>query len=269
MIAQILAAVVLLVSLPATAQERESVTLATTTSTENSGLLAHLLPAFEAKTGLRVRVLATGSGMAMAIGMRGDADLVMVHARAEEDKFMAEGHGAERRDLMHNDFVIVCPASDPAKIKGGTDAIAAFRTIAASKVRFVSRGDRSGTDLMEQSYWLAAGVRPSAGSYVAAGRGMGEVLTMTGEMQGCTLSDRATFATYQARTGLAIMVQGDQRLFNPYGVITVNPKRHPGVNSRGAQVLMDWLVSPEGQQRIASFRPNGEQLFFPRGAARP
>ncbi len=254
-------------ALPALA--RDGVYLATTTSTENSGLLAHLLPVFEAKTGIKVKVLSAGSGMALAMGQRGDADLVLVHARAEEDKFMAEGHGAERRDLMYNDFVIACPAGDPAGIKGGADPIAAFRKIAASGVKFVSRGDRSGTEIMEQSYWAAAGVRPPPASYLAAGRGMGEVLAMAAEVQACTLSDRATFATYQAKTGLAIMVQGDPRLFNPYGVMTVNQARHPGINSKGAQLLMDWLTGPEGQQRIASFRPGGQQLFFPSARAKP
>ncbi len=251
------------------AQGREGIYLATTTSTDNSGLLAHLLPAFEARSKMKVNVIALGSGAALAMARRGDADLVLVHARAEEDKFMAEGHGAVRRDLMYNDFVIVCPASDPAGIKGGSDPIAAMKKIVASGAKFVSRGDRSGTEVMEQSYWNAAGVRPASTSYIAAGRGMGEVLAMAAELQACTLSDRATYATYQAKTGLAIMVQGDPRLFNPYGLITVNPQRHPGINNIGAQALMDWLLSPEGQQRIAGFRPGGQQLFFPSAVPKP
>ena len=251
------------------AQARDGIYLATTSSTENSGLLAHLLPAFEAQAKLKVHVIALGSGAALAMARRGDADLVMVHARAEEDKFMAEGHGSARRDLMYNDFVIVCPAGDPAGIKGGNDPIAAMKKIVASATRFVSRGDRSGTEIMEQSYWSAAGVRPTPANYVAAGRGMGEVLSMAAEMQACTLSDRATYATFQAKTGLAIMVQGDPRLFNPYGLITVSAQRHPGVNSAGAQLLMNWLLSPEGQQRIASFKPNGQQLFYPSAQPQP
>ncbi len=262
-----LCAAALCAALALPVQAREGIYLATTTSTENSGLLAHLLPAFEASSGRKVFVVALGSGAALALARRGDADLVLVHARADEDKFMAEGHGAARRDLMYNDFVIACAATDPAGIRGGSDPIAAFKKIAASGVKFVSRGDRSGTETMEQSYWLAAGVRPASADYIAAGRGMGEVLTMAAELQACTLSDRATYATYQAKTGLAIMVQGDARLFNPYGVITVNPQRHPGVNSAGAQALMEWLLSPQGQHRIASFRPGGQQLFFP--SARP
>lgn len=241
--------------------------LSTTTSTEHSGLLGHLLPAFEAKSGSKVHVIAVGSGKALELARNGDVDVTLVHAREAEDKFVAEGHGVLRRDVMYNDFVLVCPAGDPAGIKGGRDVVAAMRRIAASPARFVSRGDNSGTDLMEQSYWRSAGVKPQGSRYLSAGVGMGEVLTMAGELQACTLSDRATFVAYRARTGLAVMVEGDARMANPYGVIAVNPARHPGVNHRGARLLIEWLVSPEGQRRIAGFRFQGQQLFYP--SARP
>lgn len=241
--------------------------LSTTTSTEHSGLLAHLLPAFEARTGVKVHVIAVGSGKALELARNGDVDVTLVHAREAEDKFVAEGHGVLRRDVMYNDFVLVCPAGDPAGIRGGRDVLAAMRQIAASSARFVSRGDNSGTDLMEQSYWRSAGVKPQGSRYLSAGVGMGEVLTMAGELQACTLSDRATFCTYRARTGLAVMVEGDVRMANPYGVIAVNPARHLGVNHRAARQLIEWLVSPEGQQRIAGFRFQGQQLFYP--SARP
>jgi tungstate transport system substrate-binding protein len=246
---------------------QQVIRLSTTTSTENSGLLAYLLPAFEAKTGSKVHVIAVGSGKALELAKNGDVDVTLVHARAAEDQFVADGHGINRRDVMVNDFVIACPASDPARIAGGKDVIAAFRRIAASGVKFVSRGDKSGTDMMEQSYWQAAGVKPAAAGYISAGLGMGEVLNMAAELNACTLSDRATYASYRARTGLAIMVQGDARMHNPYGVIAVNPARHPGINHAGAQKLIAWLVSDEGQARIASFRHEGQQLFFPTAAA--
>ena len=241
----------------------QPVRLSTTTSTENSGLLAHLLPAFEARSGYKVHVIAVGSGKALELAKNGDVDVTLVHARAAEDKFVADGHGIDRRSVMYNDFIVACPASDPAGIKGGKDVIAALRKIAASSVRFISRGDASGTDVMEKSYWKAAGVMPPASRYLSAGLGMGEVLNMAGELQACTLADRATYASYQARTGLAVMVQGDARMFNPYGIIAVNPARHPGINHQGARKLIDWITSPEGQSRIASFRVGGQQLFVP------
>lgn len=256
-------------ALPAApAHAQPVIRLSTTTSTENSGLLGWLLPAFEAKSGSKVHVIAVGSGKALELAKNGDVDLALVHARAAEDQFVAAGHGVGRRDVMYNDFVIACPASDPARIAGGKDAIAAFRKIAASGTRFVSRGDKSGTDIMEQSYWQAAGVKPAPPAYLAAGLGMGEVLAMAGELEACTLADRATFATYRARTGLAVMVQGDSRMANPYGIIAVNPARHPGINHAGARALIDWIVSAEGQARIAAFRAGGQQLFFPAAAAR-
>ncbi len=245
------------------AHAQQAVRLSTTTSTENSGLLAHLLPAFEAKTGRKVQVIAVGSGKALELAKNGDVDVTLVHARGAEDAFVAAGHGIDRRNVMYNDFVVVCPAADPAGIKGSKDVIAAFRKIAISQVKFVSRGDNSGTDTMEKNYWKLAGVVPPASRYLSAGLGMGEVLTMAAELQACTLADRATYASYQSRTGLALMVQGDPRMFNPYGIIAANPARHPGINYQGARLLIDWITSPDGQARIAAFRPAGQQLFVP------
>ncbi|MFC5511687.1 extracellular solute-binding protein [Massilia jejuensis] len=245
----------------ATAQE--TLRLSTTTSTENSGLLTQLLPAFEAKTGIKVKVISVGTGKALELGKNGDVDLTLVHARQLEDKFVLDGWGVDRRDVMYNDFIVVGPEADPARIKGGKDVIAAFARIAASGARFISRGDNSGTDVMEKGYWQTAGTKPAGSAYVAAGLGMGEVLNMAAEMRAYTLTDRATYGAYKAKTGLAILVEGDKRMFNPYGIIAVNPAKHPGVNYRGARQLIDWITSPEGQARIAAFKPAGEQLFFP------
>jgi tungstate transport system substrate-binding protein len=253
----------LLCTLAPGARAQQVIRLSTTTSTENSGLLAHLLPAFEAKTGTKVQVIAVGTGKALELARNGDVDVTLIHARPAEEQFVADGHGVDRRDVMYNDFIVACPASDPAAIKGGRDVLAAFRKIASSSVKFISRGDNSGTDLMEKSYWKAAGVMPAPARYLAAGLGMGEVLNMAAELQACTLTDRATYSAYKARTGLAVMVQGDPRMFNPYGIIGVNPARHPGVNAKGARLLIDWITSPEGQGRIGAFRLDGQQLFFP------
>jgi tungstate transport system substrate-binding protein len=249
-----------LASQPARAQD--VIRLSTTTSTENSGLLKALLPAFEASTGTKVDVIAVGTGKALELAKNGDVDVALVHARALEDKFVADGWGVDRRDVMYNDFLVVGPPADPARIKGSKDVIGAFGRIAAANVRFISRGDNSGTDVMEKGYWQQAGARPQGSNYVAAGLGMGEVLNMAAEMRAYTLTDRATYSTYKARTGLAILVEGDRRMHNPYGIIAVNPARHAGVNYKGAQQLIAWITSPEGQRRIVGFRPNGEQLFF-------
>jgi tungstate transport system substrate-binding protein len=248
------------------AQAQNVLRLSTTTSTENSGLLKHLLPAFEAKTGIKVNVISVGTGKALELGKNGDVDATLVHARAQEDQFVREGWGVDRRDVMYNDFIVVGPQADPAKVGGGKDVIAAFAKIAASDVRFISRGDNSGTDVMEKRYWQTAGVKPSGARYVSAGLGMGEVLNMAAEMRAYTLTDRATYGAYQAKTGLAVLVEGDPRMFNPYGVIAVNPARHPGVNHRGAQQFIDWITSPDAQARIAAFKPGGQQLFFPSAA---
>lgn len=240
--------------------------MATTTSTEASGLLAVILPQFEAKYGGKVRVVAVGSGAAMKIGESGDADVLLVHARALEDKFMAAGHGSLRRDVMYNDFVIVGPARDPAGVRGGKDAIDAFKKIATSGAKFISRGDESGTHEMEKSYWKSAGIDPKGAWYVSTGQGMGPVLTMSGELGGYALTDRATYAAYRDRTGLQVLVEGDQRMFNPYGVIVVNPQRYPKLNHTGAMAFADWITSAEGQAAVAAFKINGVQMFFPSAA---
>ena len=237
--------------------------LSTTTSTENSGLLKALLPAFEQATGLKVQVISVGTGKALELAKNGDVDVTLVHARASEDKFVLDGFGVNRRDVMYNDFIIVGPEQDPAGIRGRQDVLAALRTITERGARFVSRGDNSGTDQMEQSYWQQVGSKPAGKAYISAGLGMGEVLNMAAELQAYTLTDRATYAAYRARTGLAVLVQGDARLFNPYGIIAVNPARHGGVNYTGAMKLIEWMTSPEGQKRIAAFQIGGQQLFFP------
>jgi tungstate transport system substrate-binding protein len=250
-------------ALAGSAYAQQIIRLSTTTSTENSGLLAYLLPAFEAKTNSKVHVISVGTGKALELSKNGDVDVTLVHARAAEDKFVAEGWGIDRRDVMYNDFIVVGPSSDPAGIKGGRDVLAAFRKLAGGSAKFISRGDNSGTDIMEKAYWKQAGTQPAGKQYVSAGLGMGEVLTMAAEMGGYTLTDRATYGVYQAKTGLALMVEGDQRMFNPYGIIATNPAKHAGVNYKGARQLIDWITSPEGQARIAQFRPGGQQLFFP------
>ncbi|MGO4302791.1 extracellular solute-binding protein [Cupriavidus sp. RAF12] len=238
--------------------------MATTTSTENSGLLKYLLPRFEKKTGINVKVIAVGSGKAMKMGEMGDVDVLLVHARKMEDEFVAAGYGVNRRDVMYNDFIVVGPASDPAGIQGGKDVIAGFRKVAGSGSKFISRGDNSGTDVMEKDYWKKAGIEPKGQPwYVNAGLGMGEVLTMAAQMPGYTLSDRATYGAYRAKTGLAILLQGDPQMFNPYGVIAVNPAKHPGANYADARKFVEWMTSKEGQDAIASYKVDGEQLFFP------
>ncbi len=236
--------------------------LSTTTSTENSGLLKALLPAFEAKHHIKVQVISVGTGKALELAKNGDVDVTLVHARAAEDKFVAEGHGVNRRDVMYNDFIIVGPTDDPAHVAGRKDVIAALKKITASKVKFISRGDNSGTDQMEQAYWKEAGAKPEGRAYVSAGLGMGEVLTMAAQMQAYTLTDRATYVAYRAKTGLSVMVEGDVKMFNPYGIIAVNPAKYTDINFRAANLLIAWLTSSEGQQKINEFRVDGQQLFF-------
>ena len=244
-------------------QAAPDIRMATTTSTEASGLLAVILPQFEAKYGGKVRVVAVGSGAAMKIGESGDADVLLVHARALEDKFMAAGFGGERRDVMYNDFVLVGPARDPAALRGGRDALEAIKKIAASGAKFISRGDESGTHEMEKSYWKSAAIEAKGGWYVSAGQGMGPVLTMAGELNAYALTDRATYAAYRDRTGLQVLVEGDARMFNPYGVITINPQRYANLNHAGAQAFAAWITSAEGQAAVAAFKINGVQMFFP------
>jgi tungstate transport system substrate-binding protein len=243
--------------------QQQIIRLSTTTSTESSGLLKHLLPAFEAKTNSKVHVISVGTGKALEMAKNGDVDVTLVHARASEDKFVAEGHGVNRRDVMYNDFIIVGPASDPAGVKGSKDVLKAMKKIVDKKAKFISRGDNSGTDQMEKAYWKDINARPEGSAYVSAGLGMGEVLTMAGEMQAYTLTDRATYIAYRAKTGLAIAVEGDPKMFNPYGIIAVNPAKYADINYKGAMQLIDWITSDEGQKLIASFRIDGQQLFFP------
>ncbi len=237
--------------------------LATTTSTENSGLLRVLVPRFEAASGLKVQVISVGTGKAMKLGENGDVDVVLVHSRPDEDRFVAQGFGVNRQDVMYNDFVVVGPKADPAKVAGMKDVIAAFRRMFESKAVFVSRGDDSGTDKMEKGYWEEVGHRPEGRQYLAAGQGMGEVLTMADNLAAYTLADRATYGAYRSRIALEILVEGDRRLFNPYGVIAVNPARYKDVNYRGATQFIEWLTGAGGRRSIAEFRINGEQLFFP------
>ncbi|MGJ7914390.1 substrate-binding domain-containing protein [Massilia sp. LXY-6] len=248
---------------PAQAQDAKVLRLSTTTSTENSGLLAYLLPSFEQKYGIKVKVISVGTGKALELGKNGDVDVTLVHARQLEDKFVAEGWGIDRHDVMYNDFIVVGPTSDPAGVKGMHDVLGAFKKIASTNVKFISRGDNSGTDVMEKAYWKEVGTRPQGANYVSAGLGMGEVLNMAAEMNAYTLTDRATYGAYKAKTGLAIVVEGDKRMFNPYGIIAVNPEKHKGINYKGATQLIEWITSPEGQAKIAAFKPAGEQLFFP------
>jgi tungstate transport system substrate-binding protein len=252
-------------SLPALAQQ--AIRLSTTTSTENSGLLQYLLPKFEAKANAKVKVISVGTGKALELAKNGDVDVTLVHARALEDKFVAEGHGVNRRDVMYNDFIIAGPESDPAGIKGSKDVLAAMKKITASGAKFISRGDNSGTDQMEKAYWKQAGSQPQGSAYVSAGLGMGEVLNMAAELRAYTLTDRATYLAYQARTGLQIAVEGDPKMFNPYGIIAVNPQKSKDLNYKGAMQLVEWITSPEGQQLIAAFKVDGRQVFFPSATA--
>jgi len=237
--------------------------LATTTSTDNSGLLRAILPAFEAQYGGPVDVVAVGTGQALKLGERGEADLLLVHARAREDAFVAAGHGIDRRDIMWNDFVIAGPASDPAGIAGGTEGAAALAKIAAAGVHFVSRGDDSGTHTRERALWERAGGRPAWSGYLDAGQGMGPCLTIADEKRAYVLTDRGTFLAYRGRLDLEILVEGDPALRNPYGAMRVNPARHAHVNAAGAKALLDYLGSEACQAAIAAFRVDGEALFHP------
>jgi tungstate transport system substrate-binding protein len=258
-------ALLIALALPAQAQER-FITVASTTSTEQSGLFRHLLPLFEKKTGIQVRVVALGTGQALDMGRRGDADVVFVHARALEEQFVAQGYGVRRFAVMYNDFVLVGPKSDPAEVAGAKDIVGALQKIKAAQAPFVSRGDRSGTHFAELQLWKAAGVdiaQEKGPWYRDTGSGMGPALNTAAAMNGYALTDRGTWLSFKNRGELVVSVQGDKRLFNQYGVILVNPKRHPHVKREAGQRFIDWLVSAEGQQAIAAYRIEGEQLFFP------
>jgi tungstate transport system substrate-binding protein len=247
--------------LPATAQE--FITVASTTSTENSGLFGHILPVFQAETGIEVRVVAQGTGQALETGRRGDADVVFVHARAQEEAFVADGYGVQRFDVMYNDFVIVGPGDDPAGLRGAADAAAAMAAIAGAGASFASRGDDSGTHVAEKTLWAAAGIEPAGAWYLSTGSGMGATLNTAAQVPAYALTDRGTWLSFQNRGPLEIVFEGDPVLFNPYGIILVNPERHPHVKAEQGQAFIDWIVSDAGQAAIASFTVGGEQLFFP------
>lgn len=237
--------------------------LATTTSTDNSGLLQVLLPPFEQRSGLKVHVIAVGTGKALRLAREGDVDLVLVHARKAEDALVADGFGVNRRDLMYNDFVIVGPPDDPAGVRDSKDAVAALARIAKQKSVFLSRGDDSGTHKREKQLWKLAAVEPRGKWYREAGQGMGKVLQMSGELGAYTLTDRGTWLALRKRLPLEILVQDDERLFNPYGIIAVNPARYPELNYLGAMQLIAWVTSPAGQALIGNFRLEGQALFIP------
>lgn len=240
--------------------------LATTTSTQDSGLLDVILPLFEAGAGIKVDVIAVGTGQALKLGEDGNADVLLVHSRKAEDEFMAAGHGSRREDVMYNDFVLLGPASDPAGVVGSASAAEAMSKIAAAGALFVSRGDDSGTHSKEKSLWSGAGIEPAGDWYVSAGQGMGAVLTMANEQQAYTLSDRATFlARTLEGTDLVVVGEGDKALFNPYGVITVNPEKNPSIQAELANQFVDWIVSLPAQEAIAAYGVEefGQSLFVP------
>ena len=254
---------------PAAAQDK-SIVIASTTSTQDSGLFGHILPLFKVRTGIEVKVVAQGTGQALDTARRGDADVVFVHANAQEEKFLAEGFGVKRFDVMYNDFVLIGPKSDPAKIKGMKDALGALKAIQASASPFVSRGDRSGTHAAELALWKSAGIDPAAAKpawYREIGQGMGAALNTAGAMGAYLLADRGTWISFKNKADLEVAVEGDKQLFNQYGVMLVNPARHPAVKVEAGQAFVDWIVSPDGQEAIRSYKIDGQQLFFPNAPA--
>jgi tungstate transport system substrate-binding protein len=264
----LLAVVLCLAALASSAQEK-FITVASTTSTEQSGLFGYLLPIYEQQTGVKVRVVALGTGQALEVGRRGDADVVFVHARAAEEKFLAEGQGVKRYPVMYNDFVLIGPKSDPAKIAGSKDILAALKKLETAQAPFVSRGDRSGTHMAELDLWKAAGVdidKSKGPWYRDTGQAMGPALNTSASMGAYVLADRGTWLAFKNRADLTILVEGDKRLFNQYGVIMVNPEKHPNVKKELGQQFIDWLVSPAGQKAIADYKIGDEQLFYPNAA---
>ena len=252
-------------TLSSTAAER-FITVTSTTSTENSGLFRYLLPLFQHDTGIEARVVAVGTGQAIALAQRGDADVLLVHHKPSEEQFVAEGFGVTRYDVMYNDFVLVGPQTDPAGVKGTTDVAAALAQIAARRAVFVSRGDDSGTHKLELSLWQTVGVDVAAASgtwYRETGAGMGGTLNIASGLEAYALTDRGTWLSFKNRGKLAMLVEGDSRLFNQYGVILVNPAKHKHIKAKDGQAFIDWLLSDRGQQAIAAFRIEGEQAFFP------
>ena len=249
----------------AAAQEK-FITVASTTSTEQSGLFGYLLPIYEKKTGVKVHVVALGTGQALDVARRGDADVVFVHAKPAEEKFLAEGEGVKRYPVMYNDFVLIGPKSDPARIGRGRDILAAFKKLEQMHQPFVSRGDRSGTNMAELKFWQEAGIdidQAKGPWYRDTGQGMGPALNTAASMNAYILADRGTWLSFKNRGDLVILVEGDKRLFNQYGVMLVNPAKHPNVKKELGQQFIDWLVSPQGQKTIADYKIDGEQLFYP------
>jgi tungstate transport system substrate-binding protein len=257
---------VALLGTPAAFAQDKSIVVASTTSTQDSGLFGYLLPLFKAKTGIDVKVVAQGTGQALDTGKRGDADVMFVHAKSEEEKFIAGGFGVRRFPVMYNDFVLIGPKSDPAGIKGIGDVTQAFKTIKAKAAPFISRGDRSGTHIAELDLWKAADIdigKDKGAWYKEIGQGMGAALNTASAANAYVLADRATWLAFKNRGELDILVAGDQRMFNQYGVMLVSPEKHPHVKKELGQVFIDWLVSPEGQTVISNYKIEGQQLFFP------
>jgi tungstate transport system substrate-binding protein len=244
------------------ARAQTTLVMASTTSTEQSGLFGLLLPAFKAASGLDVKVVALGTGQALDMGRRGDADVLFVHDPVAEEKLVADGFGLQRWPVMYNDFVLIGPGNDPAQVRG-KDIAQALQKVAQSQAAFVSRGDKSGTHAAELRYWAMAGTSQMGAGYKACGCGMGPALNMAASMGAYVLADRGTWLSFKNRADLAVLVQGDERLFNPYGVIAVNPAKHPHVKVKEAQRFIDWVTSPAGQAHIAAYKIGGEQLFFP------
>ena len=240
----------------------ETITMASTTSTEQSGLFGHLLPEFKKASGIDIKVVAVGTGQAIDMARRGDADVLFVHDQAAEEKYVADGFAPRRYPVMYNDFVLVGPRSDPAKVQG-KDIVDALKKIAAANAPFISRGDKSGTNAAELRYWKAAGLDAKGAGYKECGCGMGPALNIASSAGGYSLTDRGTWLSFKNRGDLAILVEGDKRLFNQYGVMIVSPQKHPHVDVKGAQKFIDWVISPAGQSAIAAYKINGEQLFFP------
>ncbi len=252
-------------SSPALAGPDKTHIMQSTTSTDNSGLLDYILPIFEKKTGIKVHVVAVGTGQALKNARNGDGDILLVHAKSAEEQFVQNGYGVQRFDVMFNDFVIIGPENDPAKIKDETDVTAALKKIATAKTPFVSRGDDSGTHKKELDLWRSTGVKPTKEDswYRESGSGMGATLNIAVGINGYTMTDRATWIAFKNKKKMQLVVEGDKRLFNQYGVILVNPKKHKNVKAKAGQAFIDWLLGPEGQASIKSFKVNGKQLFFP------
>ena len=260
---RLLLALTILLTLCAGAGAEERLKMSTTTSTQDSGLLRVLLPPFEKENHCKVDVIAVGTGQAIKLGEAGDVDVVFVHARKMEDKFVADGYGVNRRDVMYNDFVVIGPKDDPAGVAKAKTAAEALKMIAAKQATFISRGDKSGTHIKEKELWQAAGAEPKGNWYVDAGQGMGPVITMATERQGYTLADRGTYNAFKGqKTNLVILFQGEKGLFNPYGVIAVNPRKFPHVKYDLAMRFVDFVTGPEGQRIIAGYKAHGEPVFF-------